>query len=101
MEQPEAVSRCLGYGGRFSKTGVHLGGLDLNAAKLTPIRNLVIAACGTAWGHTGAGGALTRLYAGWRRHLPLRLHVRRFSHAQPPRLRHRPGTHPPLRRGRR
>jgi glucosamine--fructose-6-phosphate aminotransferase (isomerizing) len=57
MEQPEAISRSLNYGGRFKdETKVKLGGLDANEANLRPISHLMIAACGTSY-HAGLFGA--------------------------------------------
>lgn len=48
-EQPEAISRTLGYGGRFSYEGkVKLGGLDDNRECLLGIHHLLIGACGTS-----------------------------------------------------
>jgi predicted glutamine amidotransferase len=49
MEQPEAISRTLGYGGRFSADGmVKLGGLEDNKEFLLRARHLMLAACGTS-----------------------------------------------------
>jgi len=49
MEQPEAISRTLGYGGRFSYEGqVKLGGMDDNKECLLGIKHLLIGACGTS-----------------------------------------------------
>ncbi|KAL0481483.1 glutamine-fructose-6-phosphate transaminase [Acrasis kona] len=49
MEQPQAVSRALNFGGRLaSDKTVMLGGLDHNQGLLEPIKHLVIAACGTS-----------------------------------------------------
>jgi glucosamine--fructose-6-phosphate aminotransferase (isomerizing) len=53
MEQPEAISRALNYGGRFQdESKVKLGGLEENKETLGSIEHLVIAACGTSW-HAG------------------------------------------------
>lgn len=50
MEQPEAIARTLGYGGRFHHDGrVKLGGLDNNSEAMTSIKNLMIAGCGTSY----------------------------------------------------
>jgi glucosamine--fructose-6-phosphate aminotransferase (isomerizing) len=51
MEQPEALSRTLSYGARFSSDGsmVKLGGLEGNLDKLLTIQNLLIGACGTSY----------------------------------------------------
>ncbi len=49
MEQPEAISRTLNYGGRFGPDGsVRLGGLDMNRDVMLDIKHLVMAACGTS-----------------------------------------------------
>jgi len=50
MEQPEAIARTLGYGGRFHPDGrVKLGGLDNNRDTLLGINNLLLAGCGTSY----------------------------------------------------
>ncbi|ETO17874.1 glucosamine-fructose-6-phosphate aminotransferase [Reticulomyxa filosa] len=50
MEQPEAVSRTLGYGSRLSNDyRVKLGGLDKAEDMLLGIRHLVMAGCGTSY----------------------------------------------------
>lgn len=61
-EQPEAISRTLGYGGRFNDTGelVKLGGLDDNAHMMLDIQNLVMAACGTSLFASEYGAKLMR-----------------------------------------
>ena len=48
FEQPEAIARALGFGGRMSYNGVKLGGLDANREKMGEIRNLLLTACGTS-----------------------------------------------------
>jgi len=47
-EQPEAIARALGFGGRLSDQKVVLGGLDNNIDKLSKIDTLVMSACGTS-----------------------------------------------------
>lgn len=48
-DQPAAIARTMGYGGRFTEAGlVKLGGLDDNKARLLGVQNLVFAACGTS-----------------------------------------------------
>jgi len=47
-EQPEAIARALGYGGRFTEGRVKLGGPDANAEKLSQIKHLTMSACGTS-----------------------------------------------------
>ena len=48
MEQPEAIARALGFGGRMSYERVLLGGLDNNESKLQHIKHLTLSACGTS-----------------------------------------------------
>lgn len=48
MEQPEAIARALGYGGRLSSDKVYLGGLDSNLEKLAQIKFMTLSACGTS-----------------------------------------------------
>mmetsp|Transcript_17339 Transcript_17339/g.24081 ORF Transcript_17339/g.24081 Transcript_17339/m.24081 type:complete len:653 (+) Transcript_17339:167-2125(+) len=49
MEQPQSLSRSLGYGGRFSGADeVKLGGLDSRRAQLLNIKHLLIVGCGTS-----------------------------------------------------
>jgi len=47
-EQPEAVGRSLGFGGRLSPDRVLLGGLDAQMEKLSKIRFMTLSACGTS-----------------------------------------------------
>lgn len=57
MEQPEAISRALNYGGRiFDDSRVKLGGLDGQKDILLGVKHLVIAACGTSY-HAALYGA--------------------------------------------
>jgi glucosamine--fructose-6-phosphate aminotransferase (isomerizing) len=57
MEQPEALSRALNYGGRLlGEEGSKLGGLDRNKEILLPIKHLLITACGTSF-YSGLAGA--------------------------------------------
>ncbi len=49
FEQPEAMARTLGNGGRLVPGDlVKLGGLDRNAAELLSIQNMVLSGCGTS-----------------------------------------------------
>ena len=48
MEQPEAIARALGFGGRMSYERVLLGGLDKSEHKMRQIKHLVLSACGTS-----------------------------------------------------
>jgi len=57
MEQPEALSRALNYGGRLlGEEGAKLGGLERKRESLTPVKHLVITACGTSY-FAGLAGA--------------------------------------------
>jgi len=48
LEQPEAIARALGFGGRMSDTRVFLGGLDRQKDRMKSIENLVMTGCGTS-----------------------------------------------------
>ena len=48
LEQPEALARSLGFGGRLSAEAVFLGGLDAKFDQLSKIRHMVLSACGTS-----------------------------------------------------
>ena len=52
LEQPEAIARALGFGGRLSEDVVYLGGLDRTRRKMAKIEHLVVAGCGTSY-HAG------------------------------------------------
>jgi len=60
MEQPQAISRALNYGGRLIDDGAKLGGLDKNRDSLKSIRHLIIAACGTSYFAGIAGSQIMR-----------------------------------------
>lgn len=63
LEQPEAVLKCLNYGGRLngSEDGiVKLGGLDHDELELINIDCLLIAACGTSYHASLYGSYLMR-----------------------------------------
>lgn len=47
-EQPEAIARALGFGGRMSHEKVLLGGLDKNEEKMVDIKHMTLSACGTS-----------------------------------------------------
>jgi glucosamine--fructose-6-phosphate aminotransferase (isomerizing) len=47
VEQPEAIARALGFGGRLADE-VYLGGLDSNKDLLSKIKFMVLSACGTS-----------------------------------------------------
>jgi len=48
LEQPEAIARALGFGGRLGADQVFLGGLDSNAERLSKIKHMTLSACGTS-----------------------------------------------------
>ena len=48
VEQPEAIARALGFGGRMSSNKVLLGGLDSNFDIVSQIRFMTLSACGTS-----------------------------------------------------
>jgi len=47
-EQPEALGRALGFGGRMSYEKIFLGGLDENFNSLSKMKHLTLSACGTS-----------------------------------------------------
>ena len=47
-EQPEAIARALGFGGRMSYDRVLLGGLDKNQESMSKIKHMTLSACGTS-----------------------------------------------------
>lgn len=61
-EQPQALARALGFGGRLSNDRVHLGGLDRSKEKLSKISNLILAGCGTSLNASMYGAKLMREY---------------------------------------
>ncbi|CBJ27311.1 conserved unknown protein [Ectocarpus siliculosus] len=61
LQQPMAIARALAFGGRMTdSSGVVLGGLDRNMDKLSKIRNLMFAACGTSLYASQYGAKLMR-----------------------------------------
>lgn len=49
FDQPEAISRALNYGARFTDDGmIKLGGMEDNKKMLLSIKHLIISACGTS-----------------------------------------------------
>lgn len=47
-EQPEAIARALGFGGRLGSSKVFLGGLDGNFERASKIKHMMLSACGTS-----------------------------------------------------
>jgi glucosamine--fructose-6-phosphate aminotransferase (isomerizing) len=47
-EQPEAIGRSLGFGGRLMADKITLGGLEMKADKLANVDFLTLCACGTS-----------------------------------------------------
>ncbi len=56
MEQPQAISRSLNYGGRLDDDSAKLGGLEKNRDSLRNVRHMIISACGTSY-YSGLVGA--------------------------------------------
>lgn len=48
VEQPEAIARALGFGGRLGSDRVLLGGLDSNFERCSKIKHMTLSACGTS-----------------------------------------------------
>jgi len=48
VEQPEAIARALGFGGRLTQEHVQLGGLEKMRNDLAQIKYLTLSACGTS-----------------------------------------------------
>jgi glutamine---fructose-6-phosphate transaminase (isomerizing) len=47
-EQPEAIARALGFGGRLGSDRVLLGGLDNNYERCSMVKHMTLSACGTS-----------------------------------------------------
>ncbi|CBN79399.1 glutamine-fructose-6-phosphate transaminase [Ectocarpus siliculosus] len=60
LQQPEAIARALAFGGRMSEDRVVLGGFDRSASRLSLVKNLVLAACGTSLYASMYGAKLMR-----------------------------------------
>ena len=48
VEQPEAIARALGFGGRLTADNVQLGGLEKMKDELSRVKYLTLSACGTS-----------------------------------------------------
>jgi glucosamine--fructose-6-phosphate aminotransferase (isomerizing) len=48
VEQPEAIARALGFGGRLTADHVQLGGLEKMSKELSMVKYLTLSACGTS-----------------------------------------------------
>lgn len=48
VEQPEAIARALGFGGRLTADEVQLGGLEKMKEELSRVKVLTMSACGTS-----------------------------------------------------
>jgi len=48
VEQPEAIARALGFGGRLTSDHVQLGGLEKMRGDLASVKYLTLSACGTS-----------------------------------------------------
>jgi len=60
FEQPEAIGRALGFGGRLTDGKVKLGGLDGNVDRLSKIKHMTLSACGTSLNAAMYGAKLMR-----------------------------------------
>ncbi len=60
MEQPEAIGRAIGYGGRLNGSRVVLGGLDTNVNLLKTASNMLITGCGTSKNAADLGAKIMR-----------------------------------------
>lgn len=60
IEQPEAIARALGFGGRLSEDKVYLGGLDRQRKRMEKIKTLLLAGCGTSLHASMFGAKLMR-----------------------------------------
>lgn len=47
-EQPEAIARALGFGGRLSSNRIQLGGLDTNFDVVSKVRFMTLCGCGSS-----------------------------------------------------
>lgn len=62
LEQPEALARALGFGGRLSEERVYLGGLDRQRERMAKISTMILAGCGTSLNASMYGAKLMREY---------------------------------------
>ncbi len=60
MEQPEAIGRAIGYGGRLNGSRVVLGGLDTNVNLLKSVTNMLVTGCGTSKNAADLGAKIMR-----------------------------------------
>lgn len=60
MEQPQAIGRALGFGGRLSLDNAVLGGLQSNIENLKDINNLVVVGSGSSFNAACYGAKLLR-----------------------------------------
>ena len=60
IEQPAAIARALGYGGRLGEDCVFLGGLDRRREEMKLINNLLLVGCGTSMNASLYGAKLMR-----------------------------------------
>jgi len=59
-EQPEAIARALGFGGRLTEFRVKLGGPDSQTERLSKIKHMTLSACGTSLNAAMYGAKLMR-----------------------------------------
>jgi len=60
MEQPQAIGRALGFGGRLFLNTATLGGLDANYDQLKDIDSIAVVGCGSSFNAATYGAKLLR-----------------------------------------
>jgi len=61
VEQPEAIARALGFGGRLGSDKIFLGGLDNAYSRVSKIKHMTLSACGTSLNAAMYGERLMKL----------------------------------------
>jgi len=60
MEQPQAIGKALGFGGRLYLDTATLGGLDANVDRLKSIESLSVLGCGSSYNAANYGARLLK-----------------------------------------
>ena len=60
MEQPQAIGKALGFGGRLYLNAATLGGLDSNYDRLKNIESLTVLGCGSSFNAANYGARLLK-----------------------------------------
>uniref|UniRef100_A0A7S2R8P1 Glutamine--fructose-6-phosphate aminotransferase [isomerizing] n=1 Tax=Rhizochromulina marina TaxID=1034831 RepID=A0A7S2R8P1_9STRA len=71
LEQPEAIARALGFGGRLSEDQVYLGGLDRNRKRMEKVKHVILSGCGTSLNASLYGAKLMREYDAFDTAMPI------------------------------